>query len=76
MLDGEHECASLLQPLHRIVAMDRRDDDAAVERRALAADTEENGATGLVEGVVHVVRLLPGGRVIAEVVSEGREIAR
>ena len=59
MLHGEHERRSLLQPLDSVVAVGAGNDSTAVERRALATDTEEHRGVGPghPECVVDKVRL-------------------
>ena len=61
-------CLGLRQPLDGVVAVRRRHDDRAIERRPLAAHAQEDGrvAARPPEGVVHEEGLAPhtgGGRV-------------
>mmetsp|Transcript_66044 Transcript_66044/g.137951 ORF Transcript_66044/g.137951 Transcript_66044/m.137951 type:complete len:263 (-) Transcript_66044:199-987(-) len=62
VLQCEHQGSRLLEPLDGNVAVDRVDHGRSIQWRALAADTEEDGAggVGLEEGVVHIVSLHPG----------------
>ena len=70
-------CATDLKPFDGDVAVRGGDDDAAIERRALAADAEEDGGIAplLPKRCVHVERLVPAhGR--EEVVGSGEKLQR
>ena len=62
MFDGKHQCLRLREPLRRDRAVLTVDDSGSGEGGALAANAYEDGGIGSgdPEGVVHVVRLVPG----------------